>query len=147
MPRPFRFSLQRVLDYREQLEEEAKLELAKAQRAYQSLVARVRSLRETIDAHEKAMYQGERITPRDMWLWRAYRERLDTDLQQAELEMLQQAKVVNRARRALVNRAKDRRLLEKLKQNKMVRHVHEQAHSEQKENDEIATLRYQRDAF
>lgn len=147
MPQPFRFSLQRVLDFRQQLEEEAKIELAKAQRTYQSLVAKVRSLRESIDAHEKAMYQGERITPQDMWLWRAYRERLDADLQQAELEMLQQAKVVNRARRALVNRAKDRRLLEKLKQNKMVRHVHEEAHREQKENDEIATLRYQRDAF
>lgn len=147
MPQPFRFNLQRVLDYRQQLEEEAKIELAKAQRAYKSLVEKVRSLRESIDAHEKAMYQGERITPRDMWLWRAYRERLDADLQQAELEMLQQAKVVNRTRRALVNRAKDRRLLEKLKQNKMVRHVHEEAHREQKENDEVATLRYQRDSF
>ncbi len=147
MPRPFTFNLQRVLDYRKQLEEESKLELSKAQRAYQSRVATVRSLRETIDAHEKAMYQGDRLTPQDMWLWRNYRERLGADLQKAEMEMMQQAKVVNRARRTLVSRAKDRRLLEKLKQNKMVRHVHEEAHKEQKEYDEMATLRYQRDAF
>jgi len=34
MPKPFRFSLQKVLEYRGQLEDQAKIALAKAQQAH-----------------------------------------------------------------------------------------------------------------
>lgn len=142
MPRPFHFPLQKVLDYRLQLEEEAKQTMAKAQRAYQRQVQAVQRVREALAAHEQAMYAGDAVTPEGMWLWRNYHERLQEDLAKEEQKTLQRAKELNKARREVVARSKERKLLEKLKQNQMVRHVQEEQQKEQKELDEMATLRY-----
>lgn len=147
MPRPYNFPLQKVLDYRLQLEEEAKAALGVAQRAYQKQVKAVQQLRDALAAHEQSLYDGKELSPQEMWLWRNYKERLHTDLQLAEQDMLQKAKEVNAARRQLVTTSKDKKLLEKLKQNKLVRHVKEEFEKEQKEQDELATMRYGRDAY
>jgi len=41
MPRPFRFNLQKVLDFRSQVEDQAKQALAKAEQAHQAARALV----------------------------------------------------------------------------------------------------------
>ncbi len=142
MPRPFRFSLQKVLDYRLQLEEEAKQAMALAQRAYQAQTRAVDGLRRALAANEAEMYQKSAEGAHAMWLWRNYEERLKTDLSQAEQRALHLARELNKARRKVVHLAKERKLLEKLKQNQMVRHVQEENRREQNELDEMATLRY-----
>ncbi len=147
MPRPFQFSLQKVLSYRLQLEEEAKLAMAKAQLRYKRQVERAQRLRGEIAAGEITMSQKAATHPEEAFLWRAYLERLQSDLQQAEQEVLQRARELNKARRELIMRSKERQLLEKLKQNKKIRHDKEEREKEQKELDEMATLRYGRNAF
>lgn len=150
MPRAFHFSLQKVLDFRIQLEEQSKQALAKAQNSYQAQVQVVQKLREDLAAHEQAMYGStgdDAPSSQELWLWRNYSERLQEDLQAQEQIVLQRARELNKVRRELVNRSKDRKLLEKLKQNQMIRHVKEEEKREQNELDEMATLRYGRNAF
>ena len=147
MARPFRFSLQRVLDYREQLEEQARLVLAKAQQAYQAQSDLVKSLREKLAAHEAGLFSKGAPSPQEMWLWRNYKQRLSGDLAKAETKLLALAKELNTRRREAVQRSKERKLLEKLKQNQATRHAQDEQHREQNEYDEMATLRYQPRAF
>jgi len=147
MPRPFRFGLQKVLDYRLQLEEKAKQAMAKAQERYQLQVEAVQRVRDDLARHEQALYGKDAPTAHEMWLWRSYLERLQADIQAAEQKMLQRARELNTARREVVTRSKERKLLEKLKQNQMIRHVQEEEKREQNELDEMATLRYRHNAF
>lgn len=147
MPRAFRFSLQKVLDYRLQLEEQAKQAMARSQKSYQAQVQAVQSVRDSIAAQEQEMYGLKELTPQEMWLMRSYLERLQIDLQKAEQKMLQRARELNKARREVVTRSKERKLLEKLKQNQMIRHVQEEEKREQNELDEMATLRFRHNAF
>ncbi len=142
MPRPFRFSLQRVLEYRLQLEERAKIALATAKRNYEAQVAIVEGLRQDIAPHETSLYKEE-PTAANMWLWRAYGERLQEDRKRAEARMLALARDLNQARREAVTKARERKLLERLKSNQALRHDQEQQLMEQKEFDEMATLRHQ----
>jgi flagellar FliJ protein len=143
MPRPFHFSLQRVLDYRAQLEEQAALALAKAQQAYTAQTGKVEDLRAQIAAHEQSLYADGAPSAQSMWLWRNYKERLQHDLSRAEQRALELARELNKARREAVNRSKERKLLEKLKSNQAMRHEEDEKLREQKEFDEMATLRYQ----
>ena len=147
MARPFRFSLERVLDYRGQLEEQAKLALAKAQYAYQIQTQQAKSLREQLAAHEESLFAKGAPLPQEMWLWRTFKQRLAQDLAAAETRLLVLAKELNARRREAVQRAKERKLLEKLKQNQAERHSKNEQQREQNEYDEMATLRYQPRTF
>ncbi|TVM16674.1 flagellar export protein FliJ [Oceanidesulfovibrio indonesiensis] len=141
MTRPFHFPLQRILDYRGQLEDQARMALGKAQQAYSRQVDLVQEIRASIERHEAALYEQE-PNPQEMWLWRNYKARLVQELKDAERRMLELAQEVNRCRREAVNRSKDRKLLEKLKTKQKIRHDEEEELREQKEFDEAATLRY-----
>lgn len=142
MPRAFRFNLQKVLDYRIQLEDQAKLELAKAQRALQAQSEAARALVRALAGHEQARTERPSLSAAEMWLWLAYKDRLVADLaaaREAEAKLVQDVRV-RRAR--LVECAKERKLLEKLKQNQGKRHELEESRIEQAQYDEMATLRY-----
>lgn len=141
MTRPFTFALQRVLDYRGQLEEQAKMALAKAQHAYTKQVELVQEMRDALERHEASLYDNE-PSPQELWLWRNYKARLVQELKDADRRLLELAQIVNRCRREAVFRSKDRKLLEKLKTKQKIRHDEEEELREQKEFDEAATLRY-----
>jgi len=143
MARKFHFNLQKILEIREQLEEQAKIKLSKAQFFYQQKVAMVEGLRAALGEHEATLYASGAPSADDIWLWRNYKERLLLDVKEAEQTMLEAAKELNRCRREAVARSRDRKLLEKLKQKQALRHVEEEKLKEQKEFDEMATLRYQ----
>lgn len=147
MAKRFHFSLQRVLEYREQLEEQAKLALAKSQADYRGQVGVVERLRKRLEEHTASTGGQASANADSMWLWRNYRNGLVQDLGEAETVMLQLAQVLNKARREAVARSKERKLLEKLKTNQLLRHEEEQKFEEQKEFDEMATIRYGREAL
>lgn len=142
MTKPFRFNLERILDIRTQLEERARMELAKAIAAHQLQEREVNRLKNELVAREASMAQKKDPSPGDFWLWRAYRERLVQDIGQAETKLAELAKERERCREAAVARSKDRKLLDKLKTKKADRHAIEQTIAEQNENDEMASVRY-----
>lgn len=143
MAKPFRFNLERVLDIRVQFEERARMELAKAMAAVAAKEREIARLENEKAAREASMAQKPDLTPDDLWLWRAYRERLEQDINQARRQLAELEEARERCRRTAVVRSKDRKLLDKLKTNKARRHAIEENIAEQKENDEMASVRYQ----
>jgi flagellar FliJ protein len=138
----FRFSLQKILDYRTQLEEQAKMELAKALHIQLLKDKAVTDLREVIAVHVAALEGKTDVTPADLWLWRVYKERLEIDIRLAEQAARQAAIEVSKRRAVVVEKSTARKLLEKLKSNQAARHAREESLKEQKQNDEMAVVRH-----
>jgi flagellar FliJ protein len=139
--------MQKILDYRVQLEEEAKVRLAEAQRNLQ--VARHhmevlrRELRGTLD--RISALPPENINER--WLTECYARGLQVDAAQGAVQVTMLTQIVEDARKLLTARAVDRKMLEKLKERQRIRHDHDERLKEQRINDETATLRYKAPAF
>lgn len=142
MAKPFRFNLERILDLRIQLEDRAKMELAKAIAAVLAQENALAALQRELTVRETAMARRQTLTPAELWLWSAYRDRLVQDIATATAKRDELVAERERCRRTALTRAKDRKLLEKLKSHKAKRHALEAALAEQKENDEMASVRY-----
>lgn len=141
MPR-FRFRLQKVLEYRRQREDQAKFAFAKARADHEAQVACVSALRDALERHEKSLYTGKDLTEGEIWLWRQYRKRLVHDLEKAETRLMELARLMNARRRELVERSKERKLLERLRTRQEIEFRREANAKEQREYDEMATIRY-----
>lgn len=147
MPKAFRFNLEKVLDVRTQQEDLAKQALAKAQQALHAQREYLRALRGTLEAHLAAVAEASSVTSAEIWLWNNYKTRLEGDLFQGRAQEGQLAQDVQTRRMELIDRAKDRKLLEKLKETQAKRHATEQNRQEQAEFDEMATLRFRHEAL
>lgn len=143
MAKPYSFKLQSVLNYREQLEDQAKIALAQAKERYSSQALLVRNLEDRIDETESEYRSREELSAAEVWLWQAGREGLTRDLEDAQTALSLMAKELQKARSHAIERSKERKLLEKLKDNQAEQHVKEDALAQQKEFDETATLRFQ----
>jgi flagellar FliJ protein len=142
MAKPFSFKLEKVLDYRAQLEEQAKAALARAQEVRDAQAARVDDLDARLQAHlAKAAESGK--SANDMWLWRQYKSALEQDISRERIALTQLEHKLQRCRQDAVARSTDKKLLEKLKETQAKKyHAYESAR-ETKENDEMATIRYE----
>ncbi|WP_147822325.1 flagellar export protein FliJ [Salidesulfovibrio onnuriiensis] len=141
--KPFRFKLEKVLDYRGQLEDQAKAALSRAKAAHDEQEALVQDIAARFEAHKAKQLEATK-SPGDMWLWRQYRNALETDLAAARVRLRELALMLHKVREEAVRRSRDRKLLEKLKENQARKHYAEENLREQKENDEMATIRYER---
>lgn len=137
----FRFNLQKVLDYREQLEEEAKIRLAKAQTAVKKGEERFNALKTEIKNVEDAAF-GKMMNPGERWLHDQYLKGLYGDINEAALQLRMLRQMAEEARKTLAARAIDRKLLDKLKEKKKNQYNKAEQKQEQNFNDEIATIRY-----
>jgi flagellar FliJ protein len=146
MVKPFAFKLDKVLDYREQLEEQAKAALLKAKADRDAQAARMAEMETSLVAH-MAKEKESRRTSNDMWLWRQYKEALEQDISIARLELNSLELNLQRCRAQAVERSKDKKLLEKLKSTQAKKHHEEESAREEKENDEMATIRYESKDF
>ena len=144
MARPFIFKLEKLLEYREQLEDQAKLALSKARQDLRDQVARVEKLEKDLQACVSSMNEIKQMTQAELWLWSGWRKRLELDKREAQARQVQLERVVEERRVDLVTKAKDRKLLEKLRAKEAIRHAQEEQRKEQNAFDETATLRYGR---
>ena len=142
MAKPFSFKLQSVLEYRGQMEDQAKLVLAESKRRYTSQVSLVKNIETRIDETEAEYRSRVELSAAEVWLWQAGRESLNRDLDEAQVTLQQLAKELQQARSHAIERSKERKLLEKLKDNQAEQHVKEDALAQQKELDETAALRF-----
>lgn len=147
MARPFVFRLQKVLDYRAQLEEQAKLELARAIAAHARQQQAVAEMEARLEEHRHKGFSRSTSDANDLWLWRQYLQALEQDLTVARSDLARLALKLQKARQDAVARSRDRKLLEKLKEHQARKHHEEAALREQKDADEMAALRHERPAL
>ena len=142
MGKPFSFKLERVLDYRGQLEEQAKGALAKARALRDAQREKVDDLHARMQAH-MAKEAESRRSANDMWLWRQYREALVQDTAREEAVLRDLELKLQKRRQEAVERSRDKKLLEKLKETQAKKFHKEERAREEKENDEMAAIRYE----
>lgn len=146
MPKPFSFKLEKVLDYRAQLEEQAKAELARAQAKHDAQLEVVEDLTARLKAHMAKERESQKST-NDMWLWRQYKDALEQDIASARYRLSELELNLHKRRQEAVEKSRDKKLLEKLKQTQSKKHHDEENAREEKENDEMATIRYESQDF
>lgn len=134
----FKFRLEQVLRYREQLESQAKMAFARACLDLAEQVKQLNELRELLKKQELLPYQN----PQEYWLRTNFIRSLNEDIDEAELNRQRLELQVERRRVELVKAGQERRLLDRLKEKQAERYAHEQLLKEEKELDEVASLRH-----
>ncbi|SBW11140.1 Flagellar export protein FliJ [uncultured delta proteobacterium] len=138
----FKFSLEQVLSYRAQLEEQAMQVFSLA------VQARDKRLREK-EEYEAAVAEARRqladpalLDADERWLITGYIKALAHDIDQARNDLAVLEEDVDRARADLTQKAQDKKLLERLKEKQATRHRLAENHKEQQNYDDIATIRF-----
>lgn len=142
----FQFNMQKVLDYRELMEEEARGKLAKAENDLRNGREKLGELKKELE-RARAEASGKLLQGGERWLQDQYEKGLAADIRQAEMNALMLAQLVEEARKILAARALDRKVLEKLKERQKVQFLRAEQKQEQNFNDEIATIRFKASAF
>ncbi len=144
---PFRFKMQKILDYRQQQEEQAKVRLAQAQNAHDQELARLQAT-----LAELAEKQGQLATRLiedngERWLLENFIKglRADAAASQARLKALGQA--LDAARKFLQEKALEHKVLDKLRERQQANYLRDEREKELKANDETATLRCKASTF
>ena len=137
----FRFSLQQVLDYRIQLEDQAKVRLARAQAEYLEVERRLRDLQVQLAGQEQRLYEGNPDWM-ERWLIEHYVRGLREDIARTSRLLYEFAQAVELARTILLAKAKDRKVLDKLREKQAERHAYEEKLQERRSYDETASIRY-----
>lgn len=139
---PFHFKMQKVLEFREQLEEEAKVDLAVKQQKLDTARLRLNALKNELQTAEENLSQSALKPSAERWLQEQYVKGLQKDMSEAVMQVRMSQQLVDEARKMLAERAMDRKLLDKLKERQKKHYLHEEYLKEQRVNDETATLRY-----
>ncbi|MCR4666456.1 MAG: flagellar export protein FliJ [Desulfovibrio sp.] len=140
----FKFRMQKILDYREQLEEEARIRLAQAQTRVATAEERLHELLVLIQEAQEKTTGEHLLNPAECWINEQYLRGLKEDQKQAEHEHSMALALKSEAQKLLTARAIDKRMLVKLKERQQAVWTHEEKMKEQHFNDEIATIRYKK---
>ncbi len=143
----FIFAMQKILDYRGQLEEEAKVRLAKAQKLLLREQTRITHMQTQLTDMEGQLYRNLEMDMATRWLTENYVKGLRADIAQSSMRMRQLKEAVEHSRELVLIRSKERKVLEKLKEKQRERHLAAEKEYERKINDETATLRHGKVAF
>ncbi|MDP3426962.1 MAG: flagellar export protein FliJ [Humidesulfovibrio sp.] len=142
MSKPFVFRLEKVLEYRCQLENQARMALAHAQARHKAQEEVVKDVETRLADHVDRGF-GAKASQADIWLWMQYRQALERDFSAAKGELQRLASILQHCRQEAVLRSREKKLLEKLKDRQAKKHHVAENLAEQKEFDEMATLRHE----
>lgn len=145
--RPFHFSLEQVLGYRKQLEEQAMLVFAQAVQARDKRLLEKLQYEAEIEKSRARLADISTLDADERWLISGYITALTHDLGRAVRDLAVLEEDVDRCRAELTQRAQDRKLLEKLKEKQAKRHTMAENYKEQQNYDDIATIRFTPPAF
>jgi flagellar FliJ protein len=142
----FKFRLEKVLDYRRQLEDQAVLALAAARAKRDAEKKRLENLRAELLKSITRMSSSASMNSAERWLTQSYIQALRQDMENSAQLLLKLEEETALCQNNLINRAQERELLDKLKSRQSGRFTEEEKLREQHENDETATIRYTRAA-
>lgn len=107
-----------------------------------TLVRRIAGLEQNVAEQRAALCRPEAMPSAERWVAMTYLDALLRDARQAGLELIEAEKHVDACRTNLVERAKEREVIDSLKKKQAEKHLLLERQQEQKINDETATLRY-----
>lgn len=142
----FKFKLQQVLNYRGQLEDQAKMALGHAQNELAVRQKQVDELQVELAVQVSKGYNEGIRTVDERWVQDNYIRRLKEDLEKARLRREEAEMLVHRCRADLMHKSQDRQLLDKLCEKQREKYNHEEAQKEQNALDEMAGIRFRPDA-
>ena len=142
----FKFKLQQVLNYRGQLEDQAKMALGRALNELAVRQKYVDDLQVELVAQLSKGYNDGIRTVDERWMQDNYIRRLKEDLKKAKHRLGETEILVHRCRSELMHRSQDRQLLDKLRDKQRERYNHEESQKEQYALDEMAGIRHRIDA-
>jgi flagellar FliJ protein len=142
-----RFRLERVRALREQREDQAKQQLAKALQRQADGEAQLEQAQADVSAAQ-ATWRGpeELLSATTLVQRQAYLERVERKQQQAKDELTRRSADSEQRRRVLTGAAQEHQALERLKQKRIAEQQHEQNLAEQRILDEIAGNQHWRNA-
>lgn len=142
----FKFSLEQVLVYRTQLEDQAKAELGRLQS--NMVLEQGRKAGFIAEMHEQELELAKNTTDLGgRWLIDNYIKALRSDIAQSNRKIEALEKQLQEARKKLLLCAKDKMILEKLKEKHEKTYKLEELQKEQREYDEIASIRFQAPSY
>ncbi len=139
----FVFRLQSVLDQRQNVERQRQRDLAQAQRASLAIEAETTAAKESFRLAEAKL--SGRVDARVLLLQVRYQSAMRHKLARLQSQAEIARRDVSAAQAALVEAAKQRKVLEKLRENQRARFHAEQRKRETFENDDDAARRISRD--
>ena len=139
---PFRFSLDQVLRYREQLKEQAQVEFARLQSALFTEQQRAEQLEVMLDDSQSRYHALPPAEQGERWLLEHFIKGLREDITVTLQRIRSLTAETENARQLLATRAKEHKILEKLKDRQAERHAHEERLKEQRTYDETASIRF-----
>lgn len=135
----FKFRLQRILDIREQIRDEARQELGRRN----AVLAHEQSVLRGLEAELLRLNAGENgiVTASELLLTGAYAQRIQKLIEQQALKVEEARKAVVEAQERYIQANKDAKALEMLKEKRKAEYDHEVLKEEINQLDEIATQR------
>jgi len=138
MKKKFRFRLQRVLDFRET--EKKERENALAQENFR-LASAEEHLDDIMREKDEAGLPTE-VTIDDLLLYGEYHERLNREIENQRLLIVESAQAVERARDVYVEKAVETKVLETIRERRFDEFCVDQNREQRKSNDELAVQRH-----
>ncbi len=138
----FRFRLEQVLQYREQLKDRARVEFARVQAELTREQKRASQLQDMLTKQEAQLRTAAVTNQGEYWLLEHFIRGLREDLSSTLLRVRVLTQNAEEARQHLARQAREHRILEKLKEKQAQRYVQEERWKEQKSHDETAALRF-----
>jgi flagellar FliJ protein len=135
----FKFRLQRILDIREQIRDEARQELGRRN----AVLAHEQSVLGGLEAELLRLNAGENgiVTASELLLTGAYAQRIQKLIEQQALKVEEARKAVVEAQERYIQANKDAKALEMLREKRRVEYDHEVLKEEINQLDEVATQR------
>lgn len=143
--RKFKFNLQRVLDYRESIEDKLLAELAAARAQHDREIEKLTEVTRARDQFRRRMRrQLTAGDPDEIKRAHFYLNDLVKQVQSQEMAANRAADIKDHKLAAVVEASKDRKVLERLRDYKQVEYTSEMHSQEQKFLDDLATIRSNR---
>lgn len=143
----FKFRLEKVLLYKEQLENEVKSKLASLNAQKKRLNERYASLKQDEFFQEQKLSQTPVNEMGERWLIDTYLKALRQDIQQTQKNIAMLEAQIQKTQAELAEKAKDRKIMEKLKEKHFEHYKKEEQLKEQRNLDEIASIRFKAQTY
>lgn len=138
----FNFKLEKVLNYKEIVENEKKNKFAQIkQRLYKEEALLDDYYKEKKSIIEKRNAFNKKIKVGELFLYNLYIDTINKKIEKQKLIVLNIMKELDQAKNEMVNAVKDKKILEKLKENKYEEFIYEQGKEEEKLIDNLVSYK------